>query len=72
MPAALPIPTGADPVPSNGNAELNVEPPPGIEGMPPLSTTAMSSFATAAKGVTTKQEAGESSNTDGLLVLNGA
>jgi hypothetical protein len=58
-PAALPIPTGADPVPANDSGIVDVQPPPAIEGMPPLSATAMASFASAAKGVTTKQEAGQ-------------
>jgi len=38
-----------------------------------LSATAMASFASAAKGVTTAQEVQEEGgNADGLLVLNGS
>lgn len=72
--AALPIPpSGADPTPLATSQPLsetvkaNLEPPPAIEGMPPLSNVAMASFASAAKGVTTAEEGKE-----GLLVLNGA
>ncbi|WWD22616.1 hypothetical protein CI109_107109 [Kwoniella shandongensis] len=70
LPNGVPIPNGADPVPppsSNGVQAMDIQPPPGIENMPPLSATAMSSFATAAKGVATDQD----SNSEGLLVLNG-
>lgn len=77
QPGPIPIPNGADPVPSNGTnphnpAPIDIAPPPGIEDMPPLSAAAMSSFASAAKGVTTKAEVGETNNEGGLLVLSGA
>ncbi|KAK8844831.1 hypothetical protein IAR55_006681 [Kwoniella newhampshirensis] len=71
FPNGVPVPNGADPIPpveSNGVQAVDIEPPPGIENMPPLSATAMSSFATAAKGVATDQD----SNSEGLLVLNGS
>lgn len=77
MTAALPVTAGGDPVPqgTNGTAStVDVKPPPGIENMPPLSATAISSFASAAKGVTTKEDAGpgQTGNPAGLLVLNGS
>lgn len=68
----VPIPTGADPLPNSNGAVVEIEPPPAIEGMPPLSGAAMSSFASAAKGVTTKQEMEELDNKQGLIVLNGS
>jgi poly(A) polymerase len=70
----LPGTNGADPTP-NGAIPPNVDlaPPPGLENMAPLSATAMASFASAAKGVTTAQEVQEEGgNTEGLLVLNGS
>ena len=70
---AISSPAAPDPVPvpiSNG-APIEVAPPPAIEGMPPLSATAMSSFASAAKGVTTRDEVNELDNKEGLIVLNG-
>lgn len=52
---------------------MDIAPPPGIAGMPALSATAVASFASAAKGVTTVQEVKEEGgNKEGLLVLNGA
>ncbi|ODN73700.1 hypothetical protein, variant [Cryptococcus amylolentus CBS 6039] len=67
LPNGVPQPNGADPVPSqNGAGPVDLKPPPGIENMPPLSTAAMSSFATAAKGVAGAQD----ENKDGLIVLN--
>lgn len=69
-----PVPNGADPTP-NGTIPIAVDlaPPPGLENMAPLSATAMASFASAAKGVTTAQEVQEEGgNADGLLVLNGS
>ena len=76
-PKSVAVPTGADPTPNgvrgmNGHAADDIAPPPGIEGMPPLSATAMSSFASAAKGVTTVEEVGEGGNQEGLMVLNKA
>ena len=73
----IPVPIGADPTPktngvSSTPTSLDVAPPPSIDGMPPLSATAMSSFASAAKGVTTVQQAGEKGNQEGLMVLNQA
>ncbi|TYJ53782.1 hypothetical protein B9479_005542 [Cryptococcus floricola] len=67
LPNGVPQSNGADPVPSqNGAGPVDLKPPPGIENMPPLSTAAMSSFATAAKGVAGAQD----ENKDGLIVLN--
>ena len=67
----IPIPSIGNLLPSANGKSLEIVPPPAIEGMPPLSATAMSSFASAAKGVTTKQEIGASDNKEGLIVLNG-
>lgn len=74
---ALPVTAGGDPVPAGANgsvSDIDIRPPPGIEDMPPLSATAMSSFASAAKGVTTKDDLGpgQNGNAQGLLVLNGS
>lgn len=71
---AVPQPTGADPLPAasaggNGHAADAIQPPPGIADMPPLSATAMASFATAANGVATQEAVGEG-NPEGRLVLN--
>jgi len=71
----IPIPTGPDLRPvSNGqllDITLDIAPPPAIQGMPPLSATAMSSFASAAKGVTTKEELDSLDNKEGVIVLSG-
>lgn len=57
----------------NGSSHVNIAPPPGIEGMPPLSGAVVAGFASAAKGVTTAQEVkDEGGNKEGLLVLNNA
>lgn len=67
LPNGIPVPNGADPVPlKDGTGPVDFKPPPGIEDMPPLSTAAMSSFATAAKGVANPQD----ENKEGLVVLN--
>lgn len=67
--ATVPVASGADPVPVNGNVVVpELLPPPAIQGMPPLSTEAMAGFASAARGVTR----GEGVNTEGLTVSNGA
>lgn len=68
---AVPTPTGADPLPAGGNGHSadTIQPPPGIADMPPLSATAMASFATAANGVATQEAVGEG-NPEGRLVLN--
>ncbi|KIS00523.1 poly(A) polymerase, partial [Cryptococcus deuterogattii 2001/935-1] len=67
LPNGIPVPNGADPVPlKDGTGPVDFKPPPGIEDMPPLSTAAMSSFATAAKGVVNPQD----ENKEGLVVLN--
>ncbi|ORX35170.1 putative polynucleotide adenylyltransferase [Kockovaella imperatae] len=74
-----PIPIGADQTPATNGSHTegadganpqDIPPPPSIQGMPPLSATAMSSFASAAKGVTTAEKAEEVGNQEGLLVLN--
>ncbi|WVN87609.1 uncharacterized protein L203_102792 [Cryptococcus depauperatus CBS 7841] len=62
----LPVQNGSDPVSSKIGEEVDIKPPPGIENLPPLSNAAMSSFATAAKGVATTQDF----NKEGLVVLN--
>ena len=72
MNASVLAPSGADPTPITNGQVVDLEPPPAIQGMPPLSATAMSSFASAAKGVTTKQEVNELDNKEGLIILNGA
>lgn len=85
--ATLPVTAGGDPLPpgTNGSAQpTDLPPPPSIEGMPPLSATAMSSFASAANGVTTAQAGSEANAngtngqatstqtaSDGKVVLNG-
>ncbi|KIR69207.1 poly(A) polymerase [Cryptococcus bacillisporus CA1873] len=67
LPNGIPVPNGADPVPlKDGTGPVDFKPPPGIEDMPPLSTAAMSSFATAAKGVANSQD----ENKEGLVVVN--
>ncbi|ORY26955.1 Poly(A) polymerase central domain-domain-containing protein [Naematelia encephala] len=71
--SSLSAPTGADPSIPNSSASVEVAPPPGIEDMPPLSATAMSSFASAANGVTTEDQAGGTNgNAEGLVMLKGA
>ncbi|KAK6904611.1 poly(A) polymerase [Kwoniella mangroviensis CBS 10435] len=66
----VPLPNGADPVPplttTNGSGSALPPPPPGIENLPPLSSTSLSGFATAANGVVNSADR----NTDGLVVLN--
>lgn len=55
----------------NGNSapmSADIAPPPAIQGMPPLSTTAMSSFASAEKGVVGV----DGPNPNGLIQLAGA
>jgi hypothetical protein len=76
--ASLPVTAGGDPLPPSTNGSevaTNVEPPPGIEGMAPLSAAAMSSFASAANGVTTDAATsngnGNGQEGDGKVVLNG-
>jgi poly(A) polymerase len=72
--ASLPQTAGGDPLPptSNGSSVLSeIAPPPAIQGMAPLSATAMSSFASAANGVTTDSSNGGPQSGDGKVVLNG-
>lgn len=63
----LPASTEGDPLPPSTTAVEDIAPPPGIEGLPPLSATAIASFASAAKGVTTN-----GADTEGKVVLSGA
>jgi poly(A) polymerase len=70
----LPISNGPDPTPKNGihtNTSINIPPPPGIEGMKPLSAAVMSSFASAAGGVVEVGNVGQNGG-EGRVVLNGA
>ena len=55
----------------NGTAAISAElaPPAAIQGMPPLSTAAMSSFASAEKGVV---EGADGANPQGLVQLPAA
>jgi poly(A) polymerase len=77
--ASLPQTAGGDPLPpalNGANVASDLAPPPAIEGMAPLTATAMSSFASAANGVTTGPEStngtnGAPSTGDGKVVLNG-
>ncbi|KAL7420428.1 polynucleotide adenylyltransferase [Cryptotrichosporon argae] len=69
----LPVPVGADPDPAvpstipGDAANVEIQPPPGIENLPPLSEAARQSFASAANGVTKQTDGG----TEGFVVLNG-
>ncbi|WVF66782.1 hypothetical protein IAT40_001524 [Kwoniella sp. CBS 6097] len=71
MPTGVPVPNGADPTPSisgvKNGVTPDIQPPPGLEGVPPPSQISMSHFATAANGVAGPGE----KNTEGLIVLNG-
>ena len=76
--ASLPVTAGGDPLPPSTNGSevaTNVEPPPAIQGMAPLSAAAMSSFASAANGVTTDAATSNGNRNgqegDGKVVLNG-
>lgn len=76
--ASLPVTAGGDPLPPSTNGSevpADVQPPPAIEGMAPLSAAAMSSFASAANGVTTEAATSNGNGTgqdgDGKVVLNG-
>jgi poly(A) polymerase len=74
--ASLPVTAGGDPLPpaSNGSEiPSDVQPPPAIQGMAPLSAAAMSSFASAANGVTSDLNATNGTEgRDSKVVLNGA
>ena len=75
--ASLPVTAGGDPLPPSTNGSdipADVQPPPAIEGMAPLSAAALSSFASAANGVTTDAATSNGNGTqegDGKVVLNG-
>jgi poly(A) polymerase len=76
--ASLPVTAGGDPLPPSINGSevpLDVQPPPAIEGMAPLSAAAMSSFASAANGVTNAEPGSTNGagaeNGDGKVILNG-
>lgn len=77
--ASLPQTAGGDPLPPATNGSeipSDLAPPPAIQGMAPLSATAMSSFASAANGVTTAPNTTNGTNGgtqtgDGKVVLNG-
>jgi poly(A) polymerase len=50
---------------------VDIVPPPGIEGMKPLSASVMSSFASAANGVVDVGEVGKG-GVEGRVVLSGS